>query len=44
MGFQGGQVKAGPCSGAVIVTKLKPAKGIEKETCQSIGEAGIGRL
>ena len=41
-GSQGGQVKAGPCSRAVVVTELKPAKGIKKETYQSIGEAGIG--
>ena len=38
---QGGKVKAGPCYGAVVVTKLKPAKGIQKETCQSIGEVGM---
>lgn len=42
LGSQDGHVKAGLCSGAAVVTKSRPAKSIEKETCQGTGEAGIG--
>ena len=39
---QSGQGKAGQCSEPLVDTKLKPTKGIQKETCLSIGEVGMG--
>ena len=38
-GDHGGQVKAGPCSGATIGTKGKPTESIEREAFQGIDEA-----
>ena len=39
-GAHGGQIKAGPCSGATMGTKWKPIASIERETFQGIDEAG----
>ena len=39
-GAHGGQVKAGPWSGATMGTKWKPSASIERETFQGIDKAG----